>query len=447
MPSKAAKRVRVALSPGADKRTSPAPQSLAPLPTAADMPPDAARLRVERPNPYVYRSRLKRAAAAALDAAGDAFLARRPEVVDWTRVRRVAVLRLDHLGDLVLTLPALRRLKLALPHAALDLWVGPWGKDLAELFTDVDAVHVTPAPWFKRPQREAWPWASIGSLAKGLRAGNYDAAFELRGDLRHHLALWLSGIGVRAGQAVTAGRFLLSHPVRWMPGVHEQDQSLSLMDQAGVPAVGHSQNHSQSRGRKNNSGGYLSLPESARREAAALCRSLKLGASPVLVQAGGGAPSRLWTPESWAAVLQGLPRSVPVALLGSEEERGDMQAIAARVKRPVALAAGRLKMATLAALLGQARLVLSVNSGPAHLAAIQGTPVLVVFSAANEAARWATRGQGVRVLAARDFPCSPCELTVCPYDNACMRAVGPDSVLLEARRMLAAGRTGTKGKP
>lgn len=423
------------MSSSAGKRMRSAPSSSAATTGPMDLPPEAARLRVERPAPYVYRSRLKRAAAGALDAAGDAFLARRPKAVDWNQVKRAAVLRLDHLGDLVLALPALRRLKSALPHAALDLWVGPWGKDLADLFTDVDAVHVSPAPWFKRPQREAWPLGSIQSLAQGLRAGNYDAAFELRGDLRHHLALWLSGIGVRAGQAVTAGRFLLSHPARWMPGVHEQDQSLSLMDQAGVPAAGQG------------SGPYLTLSGDARREAAALCRSLKLGASPVLVQAGGGAPSRLWTPESWAAVLQGLPRSVPVALLGSEEERADMRAIADRVKRPVAVAAGRLKMATLAALLGQARLVLSVNSGPAHLAAIQGTPVLAVFSAANEAARWAPRGRRVRVLAARDFPCSPCERTVCPYDNACMRAVSPQSVLLEARRMLKTGRAGEKGKP
>jgi heptosyltransferase-2/heptosyltransferase-3 len=396
---------------------------------------EAARLRVARPAPYVYRSRLRRAAATALDAAGDAFLARRPQAVDWTQVRRVAVLRLDHLGDLVLALPALRRLKSALPHAGLDLWVGPWGEDLAGLFTDVDAVRVSPAPWFKRPIREDWPWGSIVSLAKGLRAGDYDAAFELRGDLRHHLALWFSGIGVRAGQAVTAGRFLLSHPARWTPGTHEQDQSLSLMDQAGVPAAGQG------------SAPYLTLSKDALREAAALRRSLKLGASPVLAQAGGGAPSRLWTQEAWAAVLNGLPKDVPVALLGSEEERAEMRAIAARVKRPLALAAGRLKMATLAALLGQARLVLAVNTGPAHLAAIQGTPVLVVFSAANEAARWAPRGRRVRVLAARDFPCSPCELTVCPYDNACMRAVSPQSALLEARRMLKAGRGPGKGKP
>lgn len=404
-------------------------------PESGALPPDAWRLRVTPPDPYVYRSRAKRAAAAVLDAVGDLALARRPApAVDWAKVRRVAVLRLDHLGDLVLALPALRRLRRALPHAALDLWVGPWGRELADLFVDIDAVRVCPAPWFERPRRRAWPWGRILSFGGQLRGGRYDAAFELRGDLRHHLALWRSGIAVRAGQALTAGRFLLSHPARWVPGLHEADQSLSLMDQVGLPAA------------EQGSAAYLKLPSAARREAAALSRSLKLGHSPILVQAGGGAQARLWTPEAWALVLQGLPAKVPVALLGSPEELADMRAIAARVKRPVALATGRLSLSTLAAFLERARLVLAVNTGPAHLAALQGTPVLVVFSAANAVGRWAPRGVHVKVLSADGFPCSPCERTVCPYDQACMRALGPDRVLAEAKRMLGAAGRQAKGK-
>jgi len=305
--------------------------------------------------------------------------------------------------------------------------VGPWGRDLAALFADIDAVRVAEAPWFARPRREAWPWASIGALAKGLRSGNYDAAFELRGEQRQLLALRLSGIPVRAGQALTAGSFLLSHPVRWFAGMHEAQQSLSLLDQVGVPAA------------VQGSAPFLKIPAAALREAAALRKSLKLGAAPVLVQAGGGAASRLWTPEAWAAVLQGLPLKAPLALLGSEEEAAAMRGIAARVKRPVAVAAGRLSMATLAALVGEARLVLAVNTGVAHLAAAQGRPLVVVFSAANEAARWAPRGPRVRVLAAQGFPCSPCERTECPFDQACMRAVSPSQVLLQAQSLLKAG--------
>lgn len=396
-------------------------------PEIPTLPEGAARLRVA-PSRYVYRTPLKRAAAAALDAAGDLALASRPWPVDWARVDRVAVLRLDHLGDLLHALPALRRLRRALPHASLDLWTGPWGAGLAALFADAGAVRVAEAPWFGRPRREGWPWPEIRALADGLRSGAYGAAFELRGELRHLLALARSGVPVRAGQAVTAGGFLLTHPARFISGLHEQDQSLSLLDQAGVPAAAQG------------SEPYLRIPAPARERARALARQLKLGPSPLLVQAASGTQAKRWPAESWAAVLRGLPRGLPVALLGSEDEASEMRAIARAAGRPVAVAAGRLDLAALAALLGTARLLLSVDSGPAHLAAVQGTPVLSLFSGTNEPARWAPRGPRVRVLRAGGFPCAPCELTDCPYSNACMRAISPREVLDAAAAMLAQAR-------
>jgi ADP-heptose:LPS heptosyltransferase len=384
-------------------------------------------LRVPPPSPYVYRSVWKRAAAGALDRAGGLLLAKPPSAVDWPAVERVAVLRLDHLGDLIHALPALRRLRRALPKARLDLWVGPWGQGLAELFRDVDAVHVSAASWFRRPRRRDWPWSDILALASGLRAQAYGAAFDLRGELRHHLALYGSGIPVRAGQALTAGRFLLTHAALWKPGLHEQEQSLSLLDQAGVPAAG--------QGREP----YLSIPAAARREADALCRSQRLGAAPVLVQAASGTRAKRWPQESWVRVLAGLPQGLPLALLGTREEASEMRAIAAAARRPVAVLAGRLSLASLAALLGRARLLLSVDSGPAHLAAVQGTPVLALYSGTNEAAQWAPRGARVRVLRAGGIPCAPCELADCPFDNACMRALDAGLVLAQARRLLKAG--------
>src|SRR5206468_1093088 len=98
-----------------------------------------------------------RTAATFVDAVGDLLLAPKATPVHWTAMKRLAVLRLDHLGDLLQTLPALRRLKRALPWVELDLWVGPWGEELAGLFADVDAVQVTPASWFQRPRTTRWP--------------------------------------------------------------------------------------------------------------------------------------------------------------------------------------------------------------------------------------------------------------------------------------------------
>lgn len=400
---------------------------------APGFPPGAARLALPLPGPYVFKSPWARRAAAAMDAAGDLLFRWPAGPVEWDKVRRIAVLRLDHLGDLLQALPALRRLKRALPQAQVDLWVGPWGQELAGLFADADAVHLTPARWFRRPASQAWPSADIRALRDGLAAQSYDASLDLRGDLRHHLAASRAGIPVRVGQGLTGGRFLLTHPVRWNPALHEQEQNLSLLDQAGVPAA------------EQGSEPYLRLPAPAVEQAQALARALELGPRPILVQAATGADAKRWTPEAWAEVLDGLPAGAPVALLGSATEREEMEAIARLTKRPVAVAAGRLDLSGLAAFLSTARLVLSVDSGPAHLAAVQGIPVVSLFSGTNRAAQWAPKepalglpkgGPEVHVLQAQGIPCSPCELSVCPFDNACMRAISPDSVLSAAQRLL-----------
>ena len=125
-----------------------------------------------------------------------------------------------------------------------------------------------------------------------------------------------------------------------------------------------------------------------------------------------------------------------MALLGSAQERLEMLAIAARVKRPVAVAAGLLGIGGLAALVSQARLVLSVDSGPAHLAAAQGIPLLSLYSGTNRLSQWAPRGPKVQVLQAGGFLCSPCELSQCPYDNACMRAISVSQVLTKTKELL-----------
>lgn len=383
-------------------------------------------MRVAPPAPYVYRSPVKRAAARALDLAGRALSFRPSTAVAWSRVERVAVLRLDHLGDLLHLLPFLRRLRTALPQARIDLWTGPWGRELASLFADVDTVRVSPAPWFERPLRKDWPWADIRGLAQGLKAQGYGAAFEPRGDLRHHLALWGACIPVRAGHAVTAGGFLLTHEARWDAALHEQDQALALLDQAGLPP-----------GRPLRTP-YLKLTAAARGEAEGLAKELKLGRRTVMVQAACGTQAKRWSQASWAAVLDALPAGTRVCLLGSAAEKEEITALASKLKRPPAMAAGRLSLSGLAAFLQKAQLLISVDSGPAHLAAVQGVPVLSLFSGTNRASQWAPRGPKVKVLQAQGLPCSPCELSDCPYGNACMAALKPEEVLKEARRMLKA---------
>lgn len=375
------------------------------------------------PDPYAYRSPLKQRLATALDALGGALMPATAAPIAWEGVGRVAVLRLDHLGDLLLSFPALAALRRALPQAQLDLYTGVWGAELGAWSPSVDRVVTVDAPWFQRGAAGGPTLAAILGLGRRLRAGRYDLVIDLRGEGRHLAALRLSGARYRLGHAQSAGRFLLTHFVAWDPTLHECEQSLELLRQAGlpgVPAVGKSRP-------------ALKLPARAKTAARSLLAKWKMKPGFIAVHASAGSPSRLWPREHWVALLRGLPPGAPVLLLGSAPEREGLLELGRMSGRSkLHCAAGETGLAALAGLLAEAGRLICLNSGPGHLAAALGTPVLALYSAANDPARWGPLGPQVTVLSQR-VPCGPCELALCPYDNECLRRLAPQDALAALR--------------
>ena len=374
----------------------------------------APGLRAPAPGPYMaYRSAWKRRAARALDALG-APLAPAKRPLPWGQLRRVAVLRLDHLGDLLLSFPALEALRRGLPNAHLTLVVAPWCEELARLCPWVDAVEVARAPWFERPQRHGWPVGALRALAQLLRQGGFDLGVDLRGDLRHMLAMRWAGLPWRLAAPQTAGGFLLTHAMA--PGAgHESRRNLDLLKAAGLRAA------APLRPR-------LTPSVQARARARRRLRSWGLRPGFLALHPFAGAPSKRWPTEHWRRLLAAMPRR-RLLLLGSAGEAAELQDLAREGAAGTrVVAAGTLGADELAAVLEQAGALLGLDSGPGHLAAAVGTPVLSLFSAASDPSRWGALGAKVRVLSAL-APCSPCGLADCPLGNACMRALEPAQVL------------------
>lgn len=375
------------------------------------------QMAVPRPQPYVYRSRLKRGAASAFDAAGSLLWRPSGLPIPWEGARRVAVLRLDHMGDVLMALPAVEALRRRLPRARVTLFVAPWGREAATL--GGAEVRVVQAPWFRRPSAGAGQAAAVRALAEALHG--HDVGIDLRGDLRHLVALKRSGIPWRAGLTGTGGRFLLTHPVDHDPALHEMEQNYHVMESTGLKLE-----HRLPE---------LAVPAAATRSAGQIRAGLKLSGPLVVFQAACGAPSREWLPERWAALIDSLPRPFRAVLLGSREELEGMKALAARCRRKPALATGAMDIPELAAFLKHCRLMVSLNTGPAHLAAAMGTPVLSLFAGTDETGRWAPRGPRVRVLQSA-VPCAPCNLTHCPFDNECMRLISVEAATRAMKEML-----------
>jgi heptosyltransferase-2/heptosyltransferase-3 len=356
---------------------------------------------------YAFRKRRLRLLARAVDAVGDR-LFHRAAGGPPPPPRKLLVIRLDHLGDVLFATPALRALRTAFPDAELTLLAGPWAADAVTGTGLVDRVQVVAVPWFARPRRRggAGAWFAVW---RWMRRERFDAALDLRGDVRHLAWLWAARIPVRIAPGVTGGGFLATHEIA-MRAVHEVERNLDAV-RVLVPAAV--------------AGPLAAVVPAPQPPLAALAPP---GRPTVLVHAGAGYATKRWEPEALAACVRELMAGglVPV-FVGTSADRALTAAVQAQLPQPAADAVGRTTLAELAALCARATAFLGHDSGPAHVAVASGIPCVLVYSGVNDPARWGPWGGRVRVLQ-HPVHCSPCGLARCPFAHECMRGIEPAAV-------------------
>ena len=342
--------------------------------------------------------------------------------IDPARLQDVLVLRLDRIGDVLMSLPALQDLRRALPRARIRLAVGRWSEDVAR-GAPVDEVLVWSAPWAGRPEEGADTLRELWRKARGL--SGLDLALDLQGDVRSSLLLWLTGARVRAGYANTGGAYLLTHVIPLDETVSWVDQNraavASLVGQATQPPRGDA----------------LFVPE--RGEAAALLARLGLGARRPLVgiHPGGGRRVKQWDARRWGAVGARLQRELGAALAA---------AVASQLPEPPMDLTGRLSLRETLTLLSALDLFLSPDTGPMHMASAVGTPSVSVFGPSDPARYFSGTAydpEGVRHrVVRRELWCSPCNLIRKPPAECdagtpeCLQLVTVDEVYEVARFLL-----------
>jgi len=353
-----------------------------------------------------------------------------------SRMRSVLVARLDGLGDVLLAGPAIRAVAAGLDRGTeLVLLCGPEGAPAARMLPGVDRVAVWSCPWILRDAPPADGMA-LASLREALGEKLPDEAVILtsfhQSPLPLALALRLFGVGRITGASVDFAGSLLD--VRLRPGedfsedLPEPERALAIAGAAGyrLPA---------------DDSGRLAVNAPA--EASALT-----GSGPYLViHPGATAPARTW-PASHAreAVRLLAERGHRVLVTGGPGERE----LTAQVAGEHGIDLGGLAgMDELAGILAGARLLISGNTGPAHLAAAVGTPVVSLFSPVVPAVRWAPYGVPVELLGRQDAPCRGSRAVQCPVPgHPCLASVSPEEVLEACERLLdREDETGRRARP
>ena len=156
-------------------------------------------------------------------------LNRWPERKDGS-VRRILLLRLERIGDLLMTLRAITEVQRLAPGAQIDLVVGSWNADLAYTIREVDQVEILDVPWLARENGGA-TWSTLLRTAWQWRRRQYDLGINFEGDIRSNLLLGVAGATRRVGFAMRGGGPALTDPVEFSETAHTATNSCQLVRQ------------------------------------------------------------------------------------------------------------------------------------------------------------------------------------------------------------------------
>lgn len=319
---------------------------------------------------------------------------------------RVLVARQDNIGDVLLAGPAVRAVAERADEVAF--LCGPRGRAAADLLPGVDRVIEWCAPWID-PEPGPVRQDDVDRLVALVRG--FDRALILtsfhQSPLPLALLLRLAGTPWIGGISEDYPGSLLDLRHRPDADIPEPLRMLALAEDAGFPAP--ADTRLRVRG---------PLPDTAH---------LTGGPGYVIVHPGTSVPARAWPPERCAEAVRLLDAAGHRVVVTGH---GDEKELTARVAGESGLdLGGRTSLPELASVLAGARAVVAGNTGPAHLAAAVGTPVVSLFAPTVPAARWAPFGVPMALLGDQQAPCKDTRARECPVDgHPCLASVTADEV-------------------
>lgn len=353
-------------------------------------------------------------------------------------VRNILVVKLDHIGDFVTALPAIRRLKSYFPAARLTVLAAPASTAFASVepaideFIPFEFFHARSQLGEKELTRD-----ELDALTTRLAPYRFDVAVDLRKHLSTRHLLLCSGARMLAGYD-SVDRFPWLHVALEWEGDkalqhkrnHITDDLLHLV--AAVDAACESD-----RQLFNPRPAPMTIEELPDHARAIFARPV------VMVHPGAGNVTKQWPEVHVAALIDLLIENSGVAILmvGGKDEAETTAAIAGMVAHPawVASVAGDVPLRDLPRLLGMGVLFVGNDSGPKHVAAAMGLPTIGVHSGVIDPGEWAPMGERA-VAIHRNMSCSPCYLSRaedCPRGLACIKLLDPAHVYRMAEIFLA----------
>lgn len=360
---------------------------------------------------------------------------------DWNAVQNILCIRLDTIGDVLMTTPALRALKDRHSQRRITLMTSSAGAAIAPLIPELDHYIRYDAPWLKAtaPRQNNKPeYEQI----ERLRAAKFDAAVIFtvysQNPLPSAFLCYMADIPLRLAHCHENPYQLLTHWVRDPEPDslirHEVKRQLDLVAQVGCTTPDQ----------------RLGLQVPLEAQHSVLQKLATLALDPlrpwVVIHPGATAPSRRYPPGQFAEVARLLVErwGMQIVFTGTQPEQALIATIQTAMQVPSLSLCDRLTLGELAALLQLAPLLITNNTGPAHIAAAVQTPVVDLYALTNlQHTPWQVPNRTLF----HDVPCRLCYKSICPEQHHhCLRLVEPETVTQAAIDLLSETSTFTTFK-
>lgn len=327
--------------------------------------------------------------------------------------RKILLIRLRRIGDIVMTTPAVAALKRALPQSSLTYIVEEPYRRLVEGNPDIERIIPVPAHQ---------GLLSFLGLVRRLRREKYDLVIDFHGGPRASRMTWFARAGLKVGYELKHKGSIYDRRVpRHRAGarVHSVENHLNLVRAAGVDV--------------REPWPRLTLPAARKEEAERIDKLLIESGSGdsklVVLHIGAGNAFRDWGTFNLSGLADRLARlpGVRLALAGAAQDVPRAEEIRRLSRRPIRSLAGELNLIELRELIARASLFVGPDSGPMHIAATTSTPIVALFGPTLPAnfSPWQARA----TLVEKPLDCRPCKQKKCfPGDFRCLRKITVDDV-------------------
>lgn len=335
--------------------------------------------------------------------------------IDNSSIKKILVINLAFIGDVILATPVARGLKAAFPHAQIDMLVIPAAAPIAELNPYIDRVMVYDKKGKHKKMTSLW------SLIRELRKQKYDLTISTNFALRNAMVAWATGAPNRVGYDAQHAGWLLTQVASAVRTQyrHEVENQLDVLKPLGIEVEDISLE--------------LKIKEKDEIYIKTVLKQTS-GKKLVVICPAGSYQRKSWETNGYVQFLQEISQVADCCLIGGKAEANLLEEINALAGNVAQVFAGTLTLGQVAALLKRTDLLLSVDTGPLHIGQAVGTLTLGLFGPTDPGI-WGPRGINDGIIY-KPVECSPCWGKGECLGHRCMNTILPEEVIEMAMVML-----------